>query len=54
MNFADYCYGPLDDVLHALTGDFPPDDPVVLRVILSRCLGEIIAIKATQSSGATT
>lgn len=52
MNFSDYCYGPLQDVLDALQGDFPPDDPAILRVILARCVQEVIEIRAqVQRSG---
>lgn len=50
MNYADFSYGPLDDVLDALTGDNPPDDPVVLRMVLARCVAEVIRLReqATQ------
>lgn len=46
MNFADYCYGPLEDVLDALQGDFPPDNPAILRAVLARCVGEVIQLRA--------
>lgn len=45
MNYADYCYGPLSDVLAALEGDFPPTDPIILRMILARCVRETIELR---------
>lgn len=45
MNFADYCYGPLEDVLNALQGDYPPNDPAILRAVLARCVEEVISLR---------
>lgn len=45
MTFAEYCYGPLPDVLAELEGDNPPTDPAVLRVIIARCQRETIELR---------
>lgn len=50
MNFADYCYGPLDQVLESLTGDNPPDDPAILRAVLARCVAEVIQLRAAATN----
>ena len=46
MNYAEYCYGPLDEVLNSLAGDNPPSDPIILRMVLTRCVSEIIQLQA--------
>lgn len=51
MNMADYCYGPLEDIYQALSGDNPPADPAILRAVLARCVGEIIVIQAQLANG---
>ncbi len=45
MNFAAYCYGSLRDVLDSLQGDYPPEDPAILRVVLARCVAEVISLR---------
>lgn len=46
MNFADYCHGPLLDVLAELDGDNPPNEAAILRAVLTRCVAEIISLRA--------
>lgn len=45
MKFSEYCYGPLPDLLAELEGDNPPSDPQVIRVILCRCVREVIDLR---------